>query len=151
MQYFLAAQTSYFKSRIIQPQTKFFPSPCCSIEITAAPVEESAVEVVLENFSNNLPLIGGLAVGIVMILGTLALRRNRDASGGDIEVIPDYLLEIPEKYGIDIDIMIEAKAKEQAIFKLYRKYPFLNCLRPKKLSKEQMKKKKLKVVNKISS
>ena len=47
------------------------------IEITAAPVEESAVEVVLENFSNNLPLIGGLAVGIVMILGTLALRRNR--------------------------------------------------------------------------
>ena len=68
-----------------------------------------------------------------------------------IEVIPDYLLEIPEKYGIEIDIMIEAKAKEQAIFKLYRKYPFLNCLRPKKLSKEQMKKKKLKVVNKISS
>ena len=59
------------------------------IEITAAPVEESAVEVVLENFSNNLPLIGGLAVGIVMILGTLALRRNRGDSGGDIEVIPD--------------------------------------------------------------
>ena len=32
-----------------------------------------------------------------------------------------------EKYGIDIDIMIEAKMKEQAIFKLYTKYPFLNC------------------------
>lgn len=44
-----------------------------------------------------------------------------------IEVIPDYLLEIPEKYGMDIDIMIEAKMKEQAIFKLYTKYPFLNC------------------------
>tara|TARA_B100001093_G_scaffold520120_1_gene612849 strand:- start:1207 stop:2112 length:906 start_codon:yes stop_codon:yes gene_type:complete len=44
-----------------------------------------------------------------------------------IEVIPNYLLEIPEKYGIDIDIMIEAKMKEQAIFKLYTKYPFLNC------------------------
>ena len=44
-----------------------------------------------------------------------------------IEVIPEYLLEIPEKYGIDIDIMIEAKMKEQAIFKLYTKYPFLNC------------------------
>ena len=44
-----------------------------------------------------------------------------------IEVIPDYLLEIPEKYGIEIDIMIEAKKKEQAIFKLYAKYPFLNC------------------------
>jgi len=44
-----------------------------------------------------------------------------------IEVIPEFLLEIPQKYGIEIDIMIEAKAKEQAIFKLYSKYPFLNC------------------------
>lgn len=46
-----------------------------------------------------------------------------------IEEIPKYLLEIPEKYGVDIDIMIEAKAKELAIFKLYEKYPFLNCKR----------------------
>ena len=45
-----------------------------------------------------------------------------------IDVIPDYLLEIPEKYGIHIDIMIEAKMKELAIQKLYEKYPFLNCL-----------------------
>ena len=44
-----------------------------------------------------------------------------------IEVIPDYLLEIPEKYNTTIDIMIEAKMKEKAIFKLYKKYPFLNC------------------------
>ena len=44
-----------------------------------------------------------------------------------IEIVPDYLLEIPEKYGQDIDIMIEAKMKEQAIFKLYEKYPFLSC------------------------
>jgi len=44
-----------------------------------------------------------------------------------IEVMPYYLLEIPVKYNIDIDIMIEAKMKEQAIFKLYEKYPFLNC------------------------
>ncbi len=44
-----------------------------------------------------------------------------------IEVIPEYLLEIPEKYGVHIDIMIEAKKKELAIFKLYKKYPFLNC------------------------
>jgi UV DNA damage repair endonuclease len=42
-------------------------------------------------------------------------------------VIPEFLLEIPKKYGVEIDIMIEAKAKEQAIFKLYSKYPFLNC------------------------
>ena len=48
-----------------------------------------------------------------------------------IEVIPEYLLEIPKKYGIHIDIMIEAKKKELAIFKLYKKYPFLNCKRKK--------------------
>tara|TARA_X000000950_G_scaffold269965_1_gene349210 strand:- start:359 stop:1222 length:864 start_codon:yes stop_codon:yes gene_type:complete len=44
-----------------------------------------------------------------------------------IENIPDYLLEIPSKYNTKIDIMIEAKAKERAIFRLYKKYPFLNC------------------------
>ena len=44
-----------------------------------------------------------------------------------IETIPEYLLEIPEKYGVEIDIMIEAKLKEQAIFKLYEKYPQLSC------------------------
>jgi len=32
-----------------------------------------------------------------------------------IETIPEYLLEIPNKYNINIDIMIEAKMKEQAI------------------------------------
>ena len=46
-----------------------------------------------------------------------------------IEVVPDYLLEIPEKYNQDIDIMIEAKMKEQAIFKLYEKYSHLSCLK----------------------
>lgn len=52
-----------------------------------------------------------------------------------IETIPDYLLSIPEKYNINIDIMIEAKQKEQAIFQLYKKYPQLNCknvIEPKK-------------------
>ena len=44
-----------------------------------------------------------------------------------IKEIPEYLLEIPEKYDTDIDIMIEAKCKELAILKLYEKYPFLNC------------------------
>lgn len=44
-----------------------------------------------------------------------------------IKVIPEYLLEIPRKYNLKIDIMIEAKMKEQAIFKLYEKYPFLDC------------------------
>ena len=59
-----------------------------------------------------------------------------------VETIPEYLLEIPKKYNIDIDIMIEAKMKEQAIKKLYKKYPFLNCLKKKK-------KLKLNIVNKI--
>ena len=30
-----------------------------------------------------------------------------------IETIPNYLLEIPEKYGVEIDIMIEAKKKRR--------------------------------------
>ena len=38
-----------------------------------------------------------------------------------IDILPDYLLEIPEKYGDKIDIMIEAKMKELSIQKLYDK------------------------------
>lgn len=45
-----------------------------------------------------------------------------------IEEIPEYLMEIPNNYGVNIDIMIEAKKKELAIKKLYEKYPELNCL-----------------------
>ena len=45
-----------------------------------------------------------------------------------IEILPEYLLEIPEKYGVHIDIMIEAKMKELSIQKLYEKYPQCNCL-----------------------
>ena len=44
-----------------------------------------------------------------------------------IDVIPEYLLEIPDKYGVEIDIMIEAKMKELSIQKLYEKYPQCNC------------------------
>ena len=44
-----------------------------------------------------------------------------------VEILPEYLLEIPEKYGQSIDIMIEAKMKEKSIMKLYDKYPYLNC------------------------
>ena len=43
-----------------------------------------------------------------------------------IKTIPKYLLEIPKKYETPIDIMIEAKMKEQAIFQLYMKYPSLS-------------------------
>jgi len=58
-----------------------------------------------------------------------------------VEVIPEYLLEIPEKYGIHIDIMIEAKMKEQAILQLYNKYPSLNCFIPLKILKKKKTKK----------
>ncbi len=50
-----------------------------------------------------------------------------------VEKLPNYLLEIPKKYKVNIDIMIEAKMKEQAIIKLYQKYPFLNCQIDKRL------------------
>lgn len=43
-----------------------------------------------------------------------------------VQEIPYYLLSIPEKYNIGIDIMIEAKMKEQAIFNLYKLYPFMD-------------------------
>jgi len=56
-----------------------------------------------------------------------------------IETIPDYLLEIPSKYNVNIDIMIEAKMKEQAIFQLYNKYPQLNCKKKKKKIKLRIK------------
>lgn len=54
-----------------------------------------------------------------------------------IENLPDYLLNIPEKYGMNIDIMIEAKKKELSIFKLYEKYPQLNCKKRKIIIKKK--------------
>jgi len=59
-----------------------------------------------------------------------------------IESLPGYLLSIPALYGVDIDIMVEAKLKEQAIRHLYTVYPYLdpshrhntdNAERPQKL------------------
>ena len=49
-----------------------------------------------------------------------------------IEIIPKYLLEIPDKYNTEIDIMIEAKQKEKSIFKnptLYIKIRKTNLLK----------------------
>lgn len=40
-----------------------------------------------------------------------------------IERLPNYFLEVPEKYNKDICIEVEAKAKEDAILDLYKKYP----------------------------
>jgi UV DNA damage endonuclease len=53
--------------------------------------------------------------------------NSRVGSHSDyVECIPEYLLEIPEKYGINIDIMIEAKMKEKSVFHLYENYPQLS-------------------------
>ena len=38
-----------------------------------------------------------------------------------VEVIPDYLSEIPEKYKTNIDIMIEAKKKELSLQSIKKK------------------------------
>ena len=43
-----------------------------------------------------------------------------------VEMIPGYMLSIPEKFGMSVDIEVEAKMKEQAIMHLYKKYPFLD-------------------------
>ena len=70
-----------------------------------------------------------------------------------IENIPQYLLDIPSKYNIDIDIMIEAKMKEKAIAKLYDKYPYLDCTatpKPKQRPKRPRVKRVLKVVTDLS-
>lgn len=42
-----------------------------------------------------------------------------------IDTIPEYMLEIPRNYHKSLTIDVEAKMKEQAIIKLYEKYPFL--------------------------
>ena len=39
-----------------------------------------------------------------------------------IEVIPQHLLDVPERYNTSINIEVEAKAKEAAILKLMKKY-----------------------------
>lgn len=39
-----------------------------------------------------------------------------------IQEFPDYYLEIPDKYGVGVDVMVEAKAKEAAIMDLYQRY-----------------------------
>jgi len=49
--------------------------------VTEAEVEESTVSAILTDFSNNLPLFALLAFGLIMVVGTVLLRRNRSASG----------------------------------------------------------------------
>jgi UV DNA damage endonuclease len=43
-----------------------------------------------------------------------------------IENIPDYILSLPSRYNVSLDIEVEAKLKEVAILHLYQRYPFLD-------------------------
>lgn len=63
-----------------------------------------------------------------------------------VKEISKELLEIPKKYGVMIDIMVEAKGKEIAIGKLYRKYPKLKPVFAKEI-KLDIPKKVLKELN----
>jgi UV DNA damage repair endonuclease len=46
-----------------------------------------------------------------------------------IDTIPDYFLNIPEIYGVGVDIEVEAKKKEHAIMRLIKKYgSYIGCL-----------------------
>lgn len=40
-----------------------------------------------------------------------------------IETIPSYMLNLPDEHNSNVDIEVEAKQKEQAIQRLYKKYP----------------------------
>lgn len=61
--------------------------------------------------------------GITPIMHVSNQGNGRIGNHSDyIEVIPDYVLDIPEKYNVDIDLEVEAKMKEQAIFRLREKY-----------------------------
>lgn len=51
-----------------------------------------------------------------------APNKNVGAHSDFIEVIPQHLLDVPEKYNTSINIEVEAKAKEAAILKLMKKY-----------------------------
>jgi len=64
------------------------------IEVTPAPVESSAVEVAQEFIGSNLPLVGFLSLGLVVVLGTLALRRNRGTTSTVDEIVDDGVSEI---------------------------------------------------------
>jgi UV DNA damage endonuclease len=62
---------------------------------------------------------------VVMHLSEQNPTKKLGAHSDYIEHIPDEIFEAIIKYKINIDLEIEAKMKEQAILKLYRKYHLL--------------------------
>ena len=66
--------------------------------------------------------------GITPVFHISEQRENArvGAHSDFIERIPEYMLSVPEKYGVNLSIEVESKAKEAAILKLYDIYPELN-------------------------
>jgi hypothetical protein len=50
-----------------------------TVIVTEANVETTTIDNLVQNFSSNLPLFALLGLGIVMVVGTVLLRRNRSA------------------------------------------------------------------------
>lgn len=76
-----------------------------------------------ELFQDLFPRIIATWKGVIPVMHISEQGNGRIGKHSDfIEEIPWYLLQAPEKYGINIDLEVEAKMKEQAIFKLYEKY-----------------------------
>lgn len=63
---------------------------------------------------------------VLMHLSEQSPNGKLGAHSDFIEEIPNVLFRMMFKYNINIDLEIEAKMKEQAIKKLYQKYPFLD-------------------------
>ena len=57
-----------------------------TVIVTEAEIETTFVDNFVEDFSSNLPLIALLAFGMVMVIGTVLLRRNRSS-----EAVPEGL------------------------------------------------------------
>ena len=51
-----------------------------TVMVKEVPVEETIVDQLTAEFANNAPLIGLLTAGIVIVVGTVLLRRNRGAT-----------------------------------------------------------------------
>lgn len=61
---------------------------------------------------------------IVMHISDQDPNRQLGAHHDYVDKLPDELFQTIIQYNVDIDLEIEAKMKEQAIFKLYEKYNF---------------------------
>jgi len=48
-----------------------------TVLVKEVPVEETIVDQMVANFSSNIPLIGLLSAGLIIVIGTVLLRRNR--------------------------------------------------------------------------